>query len=72
MFSPQIMVLKTFIAAAGPREAKKKGKKIVYILMLVMVELEEGVERTGKKAGKKSSVYCSIPGGGFFGCVVAT
>lgn len=44
----------------------------MYILMLVMVELEEGVERTGKKAGKKSSVYCSIPGGGFFGCVVAT
>lgn len=27
MFSPQIMVLKTFIAAAGPREAKKKRKE---------------------------------------------
>lgn len=42
------------------------------ILMLVMVELEEGVGRIGKDVGKKSTMCCSLLGGCFVGCIVAT
>lgn len=40
--------------------------------MLVMVEFEVGLGRTGKDGGEKNQlcIDCSIAGGCFFGCVV--
>lgn len=65
------MVLRTITAAAGP--SKEKENKIVHVLTLVVVKLQVGVGIIGKY-GEKNQVYidCSIPGGCFFGCVVAT
>lgn len=42
----------------------------MFILMLVMVELEEGVGRIGKDVGKKLIMCCFFLGGCFVGCIV--